>query len=198
MSFGCYCLICAVSCVTAQDSLVFRLFCVLLLLPMDVSVKLRELQSGAVADGRRWLEDALQSLNQGEARRIAALLPLSFARGDALKLMRKKLLQKMWLEESLRVAEYSLQESVHRLCENAKGPEWLKDALSEEVVVLTRWAARNNKEWLEQAVGGLSRSNLAALCKAFDADQLQVGSKTKTKEMRDGLVRAVWSEARAC
>eukprot|EP00435_Cladocopium_sp_Y103_P012603 s2573_g3.t1 len=101
--------------------------------------------------------------------------------------MRKKLLRKMWLEESLRVAEYSLQESVHRLCENAKGPEWLKDALSEEVVVLTRWAARKNKEWLEQAVGGLSRSNLAALCKAFDSDQLQVGSKTKMKEMRDGL-----------
>eukprot|EP00435_Cladocopium_sp_Y103_P033476 s1489_g8.t1 len=179
--FGRSCLICAVSCVTAQDSFVFRLLSPLLLLPM------RELQSGAVADGRKWLEGALNLLNEDQVQRIAALLPLSFARGDALKVMRKKLLQKMWLEESLRVAEYSLQESVHRLCKNAKGPEWLKDALSDEVAVLTRWAARNKKEWLKQAVCGLSRSNLAAVCKAFGTDQPQVGSKTKVRENRDGL-----------
>eukprot|EP00435_Cladocopium_sp_Y103_P025000 s1881_g6.t1 len=145
---------------------------------LDVSVKQQELQSGAVADGRKWVEDALNLLNEDQVRRIGALLPLSFARGDALKVMRKKLLQKMWLEESLRVAECSLQESLHRLCKTAKSSEWLKDALSDEAVVLTRWAARNNVEWLVHAVHGLPRANLEAVCKAFGTDQPQGGSKT--------------------
>eukprot|EP00435_Cladocopium_sp_Y103_P048397 s696_g14.t1 len=54
---------------------------------------------------------------------------------------------------------------MQRLCENAiaKGPQWLKDALSQEAVGLTRWAARNNKEGLEQAVAELSRSDASML-----------------------------------
>eukprot|EP00435_Cladocopium_sp_Y103_P038726 s1019_g10.t1 len=157
-----------------------------------MSVKLRELQSGAAAHGRTWLEDALLSRSQREVRRIAALLPLSFATGNTLEVMRKKLLRKIWLEESLRVAEDSLQESVQRLCCFERG----SGGFDAEVVVLTRWAARNSKEWLQQAVAELSRSDVAALCRAFDKVQVNVDNNTKTEDMRDALVRSVWSEAR--
>eukprot|EP00435_Cladocopium_sp_Y103_P007549 s1837_g2.t1 len=173
---------------------------------MDVSVKLQELQSGAVARGRKWLDGS----NEDEVRSLAALLALfavacgslsacachlglvSFARGDALKVIVRKLLQKMWLEELLRVAEYSLQKSVQRLCKDAKGVSWLEDALKDEVVVLTRWAARNNLQWLEHAVNGLSQTNLAAVCKAFGTYQQQGQPKPSVKEMQDGLVQGVW------
>eukprot|EP00435_Cladocopium_sp_Y103_P064043 s292_g25.t1 len=154
----------------AQD-FAFRLL--LLMLPMDVSVKLKELQSGAVTHGRKWLDDGLKSLNEDEVRSLASLLSVSFARGDDVEKIVVRLSQKMWLEESTRVADYSFRTSVGRLCEDAsaKGVSWLKDVLKDEVEFLTRWAARNNLQWLQHAVEELQRRNLAAVCKAFGIEQ---------------------------
>eukprot|EP00435_Cladocopium_sp_Y103_P042368 s2845_g11.t1 len=49
---------------------------------MDVSVKLKELQSGVVTNGRKWLDDGLGKVNTDELRSLASLLSVSVAEGS--------------------------------------------------------------------------------------------------------------------
>eukprot|EP00435_Cladocopium_sp_Y103_P031940 s334_g8.t1 len=81
----------------AQD---FALCLLVLMLPMDASVKLKELQRDAVTRGRKWLDDGLQSLNEQELRSLAFLLSVSLARGDDVKrIVERNNLQ--WLQHAV-------------------------------------------------------------------------------------------------
>eukprot|EP00435_Cladocopium_sp_Y103_P027207 s2211_g6.t1 len=179
----------------AQD---FALCLLPLMLPMDVSVKLKELQRDAVTRGRKWLDNRLQSLNEQGLRSLASLLSILLARGDDVKKIVERLSQKIWVEESMRVADYSFSASVQRLCEDAsdKGVSWLKEVLTDEAEVFTRWRARNNLQWLQHAVQTLTRQNLAAVCKAFGVDQKKDKRKAPVDELCAAFVQHVDSQAR--
>eukprot|EP00435_Cladocopium_sp_Y103_P016720 s4174_g4.t1 len=99
----------------AQDSA--AVFVLLLMLPMDVSVKLKELRSGAVTHGRKLLDDGLESLNEDDLRSLASLLSVSFVRGDDIEKFVERLSQKIWLEESMRAGSAAM-----RQLDEADGP----------------------------------------------------------------------------